>query len=252
MAATNTSLLNFDRYQFAGRRIGPVHAEYIAGEIETTGLAYEDRMSTFMGSRPVHRRKGVPSWAINTSELRELITHFMERRAGYRVPQKGTHAERLSHANARLAAKVPRLTATLDKLCHEYVAAKKQDPTSSRVRELQVEIENIDTQLMFIKKTDALVAGVVFHSYNLGENSVEVAKALGIRPPHVRAILHRLNIAWNRMPERAAAAAAKREAKPARKRKYMRKRRAEATRYVRTAAERRAAYYAALERGEVE
>jgi hypothetical protein len=218
MAATNTSLLNFDRHQFAGRRSQPVHAEHIAGEIETTGVSYEDysRMHTFGRAKAVHRYKPIPFWVYNKAQLAELIVHYMESRSGCKTPQDGTLVQRLERAKTRLASSAPRLTDLMTRLCREYVAAKKQDPVSPRVRELAVEIANLDTQLLFIHKAEVMVAGVIWRSYNLGENSVEVGLAMGLRPPHVRAILHKLNRTWNKMPERAAAAATAADRKTAR------------------------------------
>lgn len=221
--ATNTALA-FDPYAFAGRRAHPVHVAFIAGEPEsTTGIAFEDysRMRQIAGATPAFRHRPAPSWARNNSQLRELIVHFMERRAGYREPQAGTHVERLARAKAKLAAKVPRLTEVLTNLCHEYVQLKKQDPASLRIRTLEIEIENYDSQLILNKRAEAVIAGVVYRSYCVGENSVEVGKAVGIKPPHVRALLHRLHQTWNKMPERAvaAAASAQRKAERATKRK---------------------------------
>ena len=170
-------------------------------------------MHSYTGARPIYRHKAIPSWAFNTAQLRELIVHFMERRVGHRTPQKGQQAERLQRAKAQLVATAPRLTDLLTNLCREYVEVKKQDPTDPRVRELEVEIANIDTQLLFINKAELLIAGVVFRSYRLGENSVEVGKAVGIKPTHVRMLLHRLNLMWNKLPEYVAAAPAAAERK---------------------------------------
>lgn len=186
--------LAFDPFQFAGRSSRPVSAK--------SGIAFEDfaRMHSFTPRAPGSgRQKKTPEWAHNNTAFRGLLVYYVERRAGRRKPQTGTHAERLARAKARLAARRPGMIATLENLCHEYVAVKKEDPSSPRVKKLQEEIENLDTVLRFNNASDAMVAGVVMHYYRLGSNSVETAAALGMKPPHVRVILHRLNQVWEEM-----------------------------------------------------
>jgi hypothetical protein len=186
--------LAFDPFQFAGRSSRPVSAK--------SGIAFSDfeRMHAFTPRAPGSgRRFQTPEWAHNDTKLRELLVFFLERRAGCRKPQTGTHAERLARAKARLAARKPGMVATLEKLCREYVAVKKEDPSSPRAKKLQEEIENLDTVLRFNNAPEAMVAGVVMHYYRLGSNSVETAAALGMKPPHVRVIVHRLNQVWEEM-----------------------------------------------------
>jgi hypothetical protein len=173
---------------------------FIADEFVSTGLSHDDYAGMHVQNRgTAERRLAAPTWAFNDSQLRELLVHFIERRAGFRNPRSGTHAERLARAKARLASRVPRMTTTLTDLCREYVAVKKRDRDARRRRLLEIEIENLDTQLRFIKKPEAIVAGVVFHYYRRGADSVETGLCLGMKPPHVRMILWRLNRLWDQM-----------------------------------------------------
>lgn len=155
-------------------------------------------MSTQMLDRPQQysRQKPVPEWAVNNAALRELLTRFFERRAGFRYAQPGTPKERLDRAQAALLAQVPRRIDTIKKLCRELVAVRKQDPNSRRVATLTVEIEALDTQLRLVQSGPAIVLGIVYHYYRNGYTSAEIGQVLKLKPPNVRQILRRLDILY--------------------------------------------------------
>jgi hypothetical protein len=134
--------------------------------------------------------------------MRQLLVRFMERRAFgrkvwvKRAPMPGTDVERLQRAQNKLLLDVPRLDALATKLCGEYVEGKRTGAAQERLLRLEVEIEGIDTQCRLAKSMPEIIVGVIYRSYCLGEPSVTVAHALGLKPPAVRQLLSRLAQTW--------------------------------------------------------
>jgi hypothetical protein len=173
----------------------PVNVDFTADGFHSTGLSYEDYAGMHMtkGALAPARRLETPDWATNDSRMRNVLVGYMELRSGFRRMQTGTPEYRLQRAIKRRLAQKPRLTETLTHLAKQYVALKKAGKEPVRLRKLGIEIESIDTQLRFLGKDHTLALGVIYHYYRCGEDSVETATALEIRPPHVRQILWRLH-----------------------------------------------------------
>ena len=133
---------------------------------------------------------------VNDDKLRELIVTHLEHRAAIRRKLPGTQAERLARATAKLKASVPRKIEVITGLCHEYVALKRSDPRHPRLRVLEVEIENLDSQLRFTGRPAEIICGIVYYYYRAGMDSVGTGLALGIKPPAVRQTLWRLHRTW--------------------------------------------------------
>jgi hypothetical protein len=215
---------NFDKTQFANRKEYPVNARRTMEGWVTPGIAFEDyaRMSTQQRKPSGERRLPTPDWSVNDTKLRDLLVAFMEERAGFRKQQKGTLSERLERAKLAVINQRPRLVAVLDKLCNEYVTLKRLglNPDSSdkewnesrlqpyipccegearfvaekkRKRELEIEIEGLDTYLRYTANGGAdVIAAIVFLYYRVGLDSVGVGAELSLKPPHVRQTLWRL------------------------------------------------------------
>lgn len=181
-------------------------------------------MSTQQHKPSGERRLPTPQWAVNDKMLRELLVVFMEERAGYRKRQRGELVPRLEKAKAAIIAQRPRMIATLKKLCDEYVYLKRIGSAPelddealnlslaqplvfeewarpfidlTRRRELEIEIEGIDTYLRMHATGGAdVVAAIVYLYYRAGLDSVGVGAELGLKPPHVRQTLWRLHDTW--------------------------------------------------------
>lgn len=211
--------------QFANRREYPVNARHTVEGWVSTGIAFEDyaRMNTQQRKQSGERRLPTPTWSVNDKLLRELLVVFMEERAGLRKKQKGTLTERLERAKVAVINQRPRLIAVLTRLGAEYVTLKRLglDPTTTdeqwnasrhqpyivccageakfvaekkRKRELEIEIEGIDTYLRYTANGGAdVIAAVVYLYYRSGLDSVGVGSELGLKPPHVRQTLWRLH-----------------------------------------------------------
>jgi hypothetical protein len=169
----------------------PIHSHVTSDGWESNGLSYDDYRSMHLTKRKsvAERRLPTPDWATNDKQLRDVIVCFMEKRAGFKKPRNGTPEQRLARANARRLCVKHYWEEKIEARCKEYVTVT--DP--ARRKKLGELIESMDTIIRFIGKEGALACGVVYRYYRLGENSVEVAAALGTRPPHVRQILWRLH-----------------------------------------------------------
>ena len=183
----------------------PVHATYTGGDNwETPGIDFSDyeRMQTQRHNVPFSRRKTkAPDWAINDLALQEVIVRYMEARALISTGT-GTMLERLNRASAALVARTPQMGATLDALCKQYVELKRTaEPDSDRLRRLEIEIENLDTQIRMNANCAGLIASIAYLNHRVGLDSIGIAQKLRLKPCHVRMVLYRLNLIAQRPPK---------------------------------------------------
>jgi hypothetical protein len=180
----------------------PVSAIFSPEGWRTPGIAYEDfvRMSTRSRKMFSNRQLEPPIWALNDDLLRKLVVRYAENRAGYRYTQPGSDSERLARAQKTLDASMAERAATLKTLCAECIELRKNRPVDTkRLRNLELQIETLDTTIVANKNIALLATAVVYRYYRIGEDSVGVAQALGIKPPHCRQILWRLRREWERL-----------------------------------------------------
>jgi hypothetical protein len=202
----------FDKHQFANRRPHPVTAASDGhGGFTSPGIAFEDfsRMSSMQRKTTGVRRLPTPKWAVNDKELQHLLTVFMEGRAGFRKHKdplietkkdltKEALQVRLERAKAKVMSRREGMFAVMKKLNEEYVRIQQQHPLYEtdliRLRQLENEIQGIDTYLRYSENGGAdIVAAIVYMYYRTGMDSVGVSAELGIKPPHVRQTLWRLH-----------------------------------------------------------
>jgi hypothetical protein len=188
-----------------------------------TGLSFQD-----IGSMGIHTRKQsgerrlpTPVWAISDKLLRELLVVFLETRVGLR-PTKARLKVRMERARLAVLAQHPRLNEALDHLNAEYVRIQKNGvseeeiesrhipqplpgfedevavkATKDRLEELEIEVEGLDTYLRYTRNGGAAVLAQVCYLYfRVGLDSVGVATECGLKPPHVRQLLYRMNEVW--------------------------------------------------------
>ena len=86
------------------------------------------------------------------------------------------------------------MTKLLDSLCERYVAAKNiGDLETAQI--LQREIEGIDTSIRLYDGGPAFIAwAFVYFYYRCRYKSGEIGSELGLKAPHVRRVLHKLNL----------------------------------------------------------
>lgn len=247
---------SYDAHQFAGRRSHPVEAHVTVDGWVGNGISYEDysRMSTQSRKSSGERRLPTPIWAINNPLLRRVLVTFMEERAfskKERARLKGGQKERLERAKAKIMSKRPDIMRVMDNLCAQFVDIKQKglNPNitdkewneqarqpfmefaegearyvdeQKRLRQLEIEIEGIDTYLRYTENGGAdVVAAIVYLYYRTGLDSVGVASELGLKSPHIRQTLWRLHNTARRMEvagelkpsQQAEVLAAKRTAK---------------------------------------
>jgi hypothetical protein len=167
---------------------------------DSTGISWQDygSMSTRQHKQSGERRLPTPMWALDDKLLRELLVVFMETRLGIHNPT-GTLLERRDFARAYAISDRPRHEANLDELNLRYVEESKAGAPPERLKRLEQEIENLDT---FLRTTVNggmdTVAGTVFLYHRCKFDSVGVGTELGLKPPHVRQILWRMNQVWKK------------------------------------------------------
>jgi hypothetical protein len=217
------------------RRPLPVHATKTLDGWISTGIDYGDYKSMGLTKRQhtAERRLPTPDWAVNNPMLRQLIVKFMEDRAGFRRQQKGRLKKRLARAQAKIVSRRPDMLIVLERMCKLYrdvklygalphatqqeinaLAAKitgtrtasmydehnKFIVDSKRLRDLEIEIEGLDTYLRITEHGGAgFIVAIVYLYYRVGMDSVAVGLELGLKPPHVRQTLARLHECWNNM-----------------------------------------------------
>jgi transposase len=98
----------------------------------------------------------------------------------------------LANAQAVIAAKrKPELLERMKRLLKLELFAR-QGGNLAVAQQLQRKIKEADAQLRLSESAPRVLAGVVYHYWHSGLNSVETAHALGIQPPHVRKLLWQL------------------------------------------------------------
>lgn len=199
-----STAVHYDEHQFAYRhQQQAVQVDYGAGGVaRSTGISFEDytRMSTHLSHKPCRGRKmETPVWALNDAKLRAVLVRSLELRAHLNAPQQGTEQERLDRAQRALQAANAALVDRLKNLASQYVQLKAAPDAAGHLAALRVQIENVDTMIRTSADWAATALGIVYRYYRLGEDSVSVAIALNIKPPHVRQTLWRLNNTWDEM-----------------------------------------------------
>src|SRR5262249_18676950 len=190
------SSLNFDPHQFAGRRFRAVEAHATRDGWESTGISFSDYQSGMHthGRKTQRQRKlETPSWARNTSELRETILRFCERRLYLRTHGKLTEQSELTYEQRLANIREAEL----------QMAKKKFEPALRRLIErqvtdkspkLQIQVQNIDSQIQLCRRGNAAIAARIVQLYHgCGYTSVEVAEEMRLHPPLVRQTLARLD-----------------------------------------------------------
>lgn len=195
-------------------RHAPVGAHFEAdGEVVSTGIDFSDfsRMRVQTRGTGIYRQKPTPEYALNHDSMRRLLVRFMEARAFSKkqiaAGMRGSDATRLRRAHEALLADVPRLEALATKLCQEYIESKNYGARKEWLKQAEIEIEGTDTQIILAKRLPEIIVGVIWRSYSLCEDSVAVGKALGLKPPATRQLLHRLSKVWKQMQKEDAAPA---------------------------------------------
>jgi len=189
---------------FADRRQHPVHVDFDAdGAVSKSGIDF-DSFSRMQTTKRKFGRDNVPLWTRNQVTVRAVLVAYFEQRAfgpvERRRSQNGTEAARLRRACERLRARVPQMLDVMDGLIAEYMLLYRSGVDPNRQRKLKVEIESLDTQIrMAQENAPAVILGILYQAYNVGQDSVGVGAMFGYKPPHIRMLLARLNKTWKQM-----------------------------------------------------
>ncbi len=169
----------------------PVESEFHGGDDWTcTGIGWDDfsRMAVHTHKLNSARRKETPAWALSVKQTAQVVAWYMEQRSGMRHPSGGTIERRIRRAEKRIREnQIPLLRATIAELCKRYMTAQGEER-----EQLAILIENRDTQVAVAERGAKLVTGVISYYLHQGWNSVDTARVLHLKPPHVRQLVYRL------------------------------------------------------------
>jgi hypothetical protein len=178
----------FDQYQFQKKP----HAV-----AQGTGISFDDyeRMGMWTPSKLFTNREITPpSWAVNHSQLREVLVRYFELRARIFVRRSGSAAERLDFAEKKVKATLPALFESLDKSCRAYMEAKQSGASETCLRKLESHIRKHDSEILMVMRGPAIIVGIIQRYHLCGHNAKEVASELGMTHEAVRQIVHRLKV----------------------------------------------------------
>jgi hypothetical protein len=180
----------FDLHQFAGRRWKMSTAE--------THLSFQDIRSMRVQRHGVKhtRRLETPAWAMNDEALRERVLLYLESRL-YLSKGKavvGDHLTRLKAINEEAKRRLPMMREALERRVRSYNAEAKAGASEDRLRKLEVEVANRDSEICIYERgLPAVVVAVVYNYYRRGWDSTAIANEFGVKPPMVRIWMYRLN-----------------------------------------------------------
>lgn len=181
--------LQFDQHQFANRGTKAVSADYRGhDEWNTPGISFGDLSGIHVTRRAVQqvRRLATPAWVMDDAKVRAVVLNFIEDRL-YIGDRSGSDSDRIQRINNKIQATLPELVSLLEELQLRYRAEPKNQ------KSLAVEIQNVDSQIMLLRRgLLAVVVSVIYMYYREGLASVEVAEQLRIKSPMVRVWLFRL------------------------------------------------------------
>lgn len=180
----------FDKHQFENRRARAVSAE--------TNISFSDyeRMHLLRRVRTQSRRIETPSWVFNDSELRRVILAYCERRFSIRRKPGASDLQRLAAIRKRAGDEAKTLASRMERFLHEYRETRKRGD-ARRLEILQVEIQNLDSSIMVLRRLPEVATGVIHFYYRLGYDSVLTGEELHMRPPAVRQMLWKIVRAAN-------------------------------------------------------
>jgi hypothetical protein len=195
--------LSFDKSAYIAPQY-PVSVRKTKGGFRSTGIGWEDlQHMSVRNSRCDNRPKqaAMPEWARHDKLIGELAVSFLENRIRLQPIAGATLKERRDRAMKELAALRPHYNVTLTNCCQRYVELKNTNPRDKRLRKLEIQIENLDTQLLILDKSIGIIVSIIYMYWRANMDSVGVALALGIKPPHVRTILCRLQSLWEKLQD---------------------------------------------------
>lgn len=179
--------LSFDRHQFDKKA---------KRASEVTGLTYQDLKFGGVLSTSIQgcKQTPIPRWATTPELLQQVVLTYLEQRYYIRT-SSGTPAARLAAVHEKLENYFIPFKFKLLRLINRYAVA-----TGKEKARLGMEIQNTRTALELMERgVDKVVAAVVYRYYLLNQNSLDVARELGLKPPHVRQIINRLNQTWQKI-----------------------------------------------------
>jgi hypothetical protein len=177
---------HFDQHQFQNR----------GHFLKSSRLAWSDMSRLHfekVGDKKPGRKRPTPLWAVRTDLTREVILSYVENRV-FATNRSGSLQDRLQRCREKILSALPAKRELLQKRIATYrklADSPRTDPMT--LREHEREIQNLDTEIAIMPKLPEVVNAVVFYYHRLCWNSPSVAESLGLRAPHVRQLLFRMD-----------------------------------------------------------
>ena len=177
---------HFDQHQFqnCGRFMRNVKLDF--RDVQRMHILRAD------GTKP-KRKTPTPEWTARAELTQKVIVAYLENRL-FLDDCSGSLPERLARCRAKAESRLPEKRARLQRWIDEYrqlSRSPKADPAD--LRRLEQQISTTDTEIFVSAKLPEIVASTVYLFYRLGFDSCSVGESLGLKPPHIRQILARLN-----------------------------------------------------------
>ena len=135
--------------------------------------------------------------AFSDELLRQVILVYLEKRNHIDPTPEKSYAERLAAVREQSKQYYIPLKFRLINMQRNYHRACAMG-APQRVRDrLAALVQGVDTEIMNLERgVDKLVSAIAYSYYRMGDNSVQIAEQFGLRSPHVRMIIKRLNDTW--------------------------------------------------------
>lgn len=173
----------FDAHQFANKRTRTVSSE--------TRITFSDygRMHVERRAQETWRRNGIPEYALNDELLQQVLVNYLEKRLYVRPDPADDIPTHLTKVELHAKQCIPDRLDVLGELIKRQQAAEDEDER----RGLRIEVQIFDTDVVMLRRGLAgLVAAIIYDSYRLGLNSVQIAQSHNLKPPHIRQVLKRV------------------------------------------------------------
>jgi len=167
----------------------------------SNGLGYDEFSSMQIQRQHTNRKLPTPIWAIQDHLLRDVIVTYLEHRTRMgprRTILPRSINKRLARVRLWLKAQAPMFSADLDVTLGKRMAAKLAKAESSVLKKLDVRAEQLDSAIRFSANGPELTLAIAYLYHRCEIDATGIAQMVGMKPPAVRIVLHRLRQTWER------------------------------------------------------
>jgi len=149
------------------------------------------------------RKLPTPDWVQSPEQIRQTVLTYVERRLQLRtgygestsrtIPVDWTVAQRLEHIEIASKIRIEEQTGILARLINLHQEWERDGVPKVMVARLERVIQNWDGDLSFVQRGPvSLALSIAYQFHRCGDNSVQVAEKLKLKPTHIRQVLLKL------------------------------------------------------------